>query len=286
MVGDDENAPAGARLVGHECTPLLERREDHDVAGTHQGRGIGDIAVPVHTRVPEERLEDLLVGGFDSTRDHKPASLRRAGVEPRPQGEVQALARLSTSEEPHGELPVLGRRLVDAELGGVIPVAMPQETILRESLGPERARHELRRTQQPVGERVLPLLPLEPLRDPVVRTRRVDGDPQVAAYLLDRRVGDPGVRVRGARAGPAGRTSRAAPSVPSAPSGQQWTRSTSPARRRSAAAARASCSRTARMNPSARNGTLTPSTRSVSITRTPAGSGRSALAHTTVTALQ
>ena len=109
---------------------------------------------------------------------------------------MQALARLSTSEEAHGELPVLRRRPVDAELSGVIPVAMPQETVLGEALGPERARHELRRTQQPVGERVLALLPLEPLRDRVVRTRRVDGDAQVAAYLLDRRVGEPGVRVR------------------------------------------------------------------------------------------
>ena len=72
---------------------------------------------------------------------------------------------------------------------------MPQETVLGEALGPERPRHELRRTQQPGGERVLALLPLEPLRDRVVRTRRVDGDPQVAAHLLDRRVGEPGVRV-------------------------------------------------------------------------------------------
>ena len=108
---------------------------------------------------------------------------------------MQALAWLSTSEEPHGELSLLRRRPVDAELSGVIPVAMPQETVLGEALGQERARHELRGTQQPVGERVLPLLPLEPLRDRVVRTRRVDWDPKVAAYLLDRGVGEPGVRV-------------------------------------------------------------------------------------------
>jgi hypothetical protein len=70
-----------------------------------------------------------------------------------------------------------------------------QEPRLGHALCYERARHEVRGTEERVGQRVLTLLAREPVLARVVGARGVERQPEVAVDLLDRLEGEPRVRV-------------------------------------------------------------------------------------------
>ena len=109
--------------------------------------------------VREHPREPLGVVGQELAGDQELAARAGGRAQPRLEGEVDALADGADADEEDGQAgPALARPRGRVEARVVIAVAMAREVVTIEALVDERLEDEVRRAQQPVGERVLLLL--------------------------------------------------------------------------------------------------------------------------------
>jgi N-acetylglucosaminyl-diphospho-decaprenol L-rhamnosyltransferase len=195
-IGDQRDAAGADRFGAHQPEPLLDARQDEDVAPAHELRNVVPMAEDMNAWVGQLCRESLRVGREHFAGNEKRAGLGRRGTQPRFEREMEPFPDCGHADEQHRQSRPLRTLVAREERLLVKAVEMANEVLAGKSLVNEGLDCEVRGTEQAVSELIFGfLLPEHVLVVRVFVVRR-ELDTDSDALLTNDLVGESSVCVR------------------------------------------------------------------------------------------